>query len=78
MSDADRAAELIANIRGDVEAMMARRGWVLAQAISGPRCYQVKRENGNVLFQASTFRDLRAWLSKQPAPEVERCERPSS
>jgi hypothetical protein len=69
-SEADRAVELIASIRGDVEAMIARRGWVLAQAVRGRRCYQVTRKNGSVLFEASTFRDLRAWLSKQPAPEA--------
>ena len=77
LSEADRAAELIARIQGDVEAMMARRGWVLAQALTGPSCYQITRKNGNVLFQASTFRDLRAWLLNQPALEVERLDRSS-
>ena len=67
MSTADHAAELIAKVRGDVEAMMAQRGWVLAQALTGPRSYQITRKNGNVLFEASTFRDLRAWLLKQPS-----------
>ncbi len=72
MSTSDRAAELIAKVRGDVEEMMAQRGWVLAQTLTGPRSYQITRKNGNVLFEASTFRDLRAWLLKQPALDVER------
>lgn len=72
MSTADHAAELIAKVRGDVEAMMAQRGWVLAQALTGPRSYQITRKNGNVLFEASTFRDLRAWLLKQRPVEAER------
>jgi hypothetical protein len=71
MSEAHGAAELIANIRGDVEAMMARRDWVLAQALTGRGRYQITRKNGNVLFEASTLRDLRAWLLRQPALEVE-------
>jgi hypothetical protein len=71
MSEAHGAAELIANIRADVEAMMAQRDWVLAQALTGRGRYQITRRNGNVLFEASTLRDLRAWLLKQPALEVE-------
>jgi hypothetical protein len=71
MNEAHGAAELIANIRADVEAMMARRDWVLARALTGRGRYQITRKNGNVLFEASTLRDLRAWLLKQPALEVE-------
>ena len=71
MSESHGAAELLANIRADVEAMMVRRDWVLAQALTGRGRYQITRKNGNVLFEASTLRDLRAWLLKQPALEAE-------
>jgi hypothetical protein len=67
ISEANRAVELIAHIRDDVEAIMARRGLVLAQALTGPHRYRITRKNGNVLFEASTFRDLRAWLLRQPS-----------
>jgi hypothetical protein len=70
-SEADGGVELLATIRADVEAMIARRGWVLTQALTGPRRHQVTRQNGSLLFEASTFRDLRVWLSKQPVAKVE-------